>query len=582
MMQIDIKKLNNVKYFFKNINNEELLTKVKKLDSEFLNKHQIWLLNSLNLYYLISSYKGRDDIFFSFESDLEKERFISKYKKALQKVNEKKLIIKQIREKNELAVKFKKQLEETKHSLEKYCHIFKEGVTPFNHQIISAEFLNKINSGLLALTMGLGKTLTIIFTFELDPNIKKVLIITPNSLKKSFGDDIDRFFGIPYYIINSRNNKYSIEESKYFIVNIEYFQRTPFSKNKKLKPYGLDKNIDAIAIDESHNIANSKSNRTKTIIKEFSYVPRKILSSGTPIKSEPDELFTQLKFIDPVTFSNKTNFLKQFCGKFYNPETKTYILSKAKQHLDILHKKLQSYMIRYKTEEVIDLPEMLFTNIKLELSEKELRTYRELEEQLIYDIDTNEYKYTQKVVIIGRLRKYLSLIKLNHIKDLIDDMIDDDKKIVFVDFFKDTLIELNKLYKHKSVLHYGDQKLEQRYESIERWKKDSNLNLFIGSSSTTKEGLTLIESNNMFLNTLEWTPATCDQIFKRINRIGQEETCNYYIPLFEDTIDIDIYNLVLSKKQTFSKLIDDETIEDNATEYAIQEIIQKIRQRQVK
>lgn len=576
MLNVEVKKITNVKYGLFFNHNLELINNLKKLECEYLTNSNCWVLNSLNLYFLISKYKGRNDIFFDFEPK-EKENFRKKYKKAYDKYVEELNRKNKIFERNKYALEYKEKLENTKHDPLSYSNIFVNEIKPYNHQIISAEFINKIESGILALDMGLGKTLTIIFSFELNPSIKKALIIVPNSLKYSFGDDIEKIFSIPYYIINSKDNKYSIEESKYFIVNYEYFQRTPFDVKTKLKPYGLDKDLDAIALDESHKIANSKSNRTKCITKQFKNVPVKILSSGTPIKSEPDELFTQLKFIDPYTFSNKTKFLNEYCGKFYNPNTGVYFFNKSKQQLDILHKKLQSYMIRYKTEDVIDLPDMLFNNIKLEMNDKDYKEYCDIEKGVIFDIDTNQFKLTQKIVVLGRLKQFLSKLKIKYLKELIDDLIFDNQKIVFIDYYKESLKELHNLYPNKCVLHYGDQNLDERRESIKIWKSSKTVPIFAASSSTTQEGLTLTESNLMILNTL--TPATCDQIFKRIHRISQDKTCHYYIPIFKDTIDVDIYNLVISKKEIFSKLIDNEELKDNATEYEIDEIIERIRKR---
>lgn len=68
-----------------------------------------------------------------------------------------------------------------------------------------------------------------------------------------------------------------------------------------------------IIIDEFHRMKNPKTDWTQVIKRAFSIIPRKLLLSGTAIKSRPIEFFVPLNFLDPKTWNDRHEFGKRYC-----------------------------------------------------------------------------------------------------------------------------------------------------------------------------------------------------------------------------------------------------------------------------
>ena len=68
-------------------------------------------------------------------------------------------------------------------------------------------------------------------------------------------------------------------------------------------------------------------------------------------------------------------------------------------------------------------------------------------------------EFTDKIIIhplaiLGKLREYTSHLKVNNVIELIDSILECGEKFVIVDFYKNSLHELNKLYPKESALAY--------------------------------------------------------------------------------------------------------------------------------
>lgn len=568
-MEINVVKIGRNKFELLFPYNPYVIEKIKGLDKREFNKvNKSWIVDTGNLYALILCFKGSNDFFFRF-SEEDRVYFVknkdAQYAKLL---NERKKYDNHKDFINEI-IEYKKQLPVLAEKTD-FSKYFKNNIVPFKHQKESVLFLSKTGSGLLAAEMGLGKTLIFCLTalVNLKKN-KKAIIICPNSLKFSIINDIINFFDESWYILNpqkKKDNIYSLNEAKFIVTNYEFFSKAGNDIKEKLKKHGLTdtSSIQYLICDESHRLKESKTNTYKNIKKCFSSAENVIMSSGTPIKSYSEEIFTQLKFINSLEFNNKTKFLNEYCGLYYDTRSGQYIRKTSEEQMQELNKKLDPYMIRIRKKDALDLPEKFFKYIHIDMSIQEEKEYYEIlngvkEEILGVEIQVNESILISK---IAKIREYLSFIKLRHTKEIIDRIIEEGEKVVFIDYFKNTLKYLHDETKGYSVIHTGDETVNQRDSAKKAFMTDVNKSLFIGSSSTCREGLTLTVSSTMFLNTMEWTPAENNQIYDRIHRIGQKNQCNYYIPIVKNSFDEHVFKLLSKKSQTFSKVIDNEDYKD--------------------
>jgi len=483
---------------------------------------------------------------------------------------------------NAKMVRYKERLNETKEFKFDFSSYIRE-IEPFPHQKRSALWLWQAKSGILAAQMGLGKTLIYTLAMEIDPTVKKVLIICPNSLKLTLRDEeIHRYFHAKAYILGGKKNPYPLEDCKYFITNYEYFARKDFDPVKKLKAYGIDK-PDVVIIDESHRIKEMSSNTFQNISDNFADLDgiRFIMSTGTPIKSASRELYSQLHLINSFAFPSKESFYTDYCGMYWDKNIKMWVYDVKRERAGDLNALIQPYMYRIRKEDALDLPEKIFTRVLIELSPEEQRIYEEIEEGVANEI-FNEEKMgaALPITIMLRLQQYCSQVKVKHLQEMIRRMVDEGEKVVFIDRFKETLKEVNLLFPTESAIHSGDQKTEERQEVKKQFMDPSgDLMLFLGSAATCNAGLTLTVSSKLFLNTLEYTVADCEQLYDRIHRIGQKNTCNYYLPIIKGTIDERVYMALEAKKKVFAKVIDNQDHKDTSSMSVLTDILQELRRK---
>jgi len=389
--------------------------------------------------------------------------------------------------------------------------------------------MNATRSTLISHEMGLGKTLSAILYVELN-NFEKVFVITPNSLKFNFYHEVQKFTNSTAHIINWKKNNCGIEEAKYVIVNYDFFNPKNTKDKKfitKWKKLGIDV-VDATICDESQKLKNTKSNTYKNFKATFkknmfrNEKVSKIFLSGTPAPNRAHELYTVLNQISNVDFATKKHFQEYYCGMTRDEDGWGYRVDTMAQKLEELYHKIAPFTHRKRKAEVLtDMPDKTYQRIILEMTDQEQKTYDEIEAGVANEFV--EKPNNNPLTIMIRLRQYLALVKVKHVIELIENVFQTGEKVVVVDYFKDSLYEINKKLGEISALHTGDQDVEARSEIVELFQNvNSNIKAFLGSIQTCNYGLTLTAASKLFIMTLPYSVGEYDQVSDRLHRIGQK------------------------------------------------------------
>jgi SNF2 family DNA or RNA helicase len=461
----------------------------------------------------------------------------------------------------------------------------KEGIKLYPHQIVAAMFMNVTRNTLISHEMGIGKSLSSILYVEMN-GFEKVMVITPNSLKFNFYGEVEKFTESNSHIVNWKKNKCSIEDAKYIIVNYDFFN--PGNKEKfitKWKKLGIDV-IDCVICDESQKLKNTKANTYKNFKNIFrkeifrNNKISKIFLSGTPAPNRAYELYTVLNQIAPTDFPTKKYFYEYYCGMIYDYNGGWgYISDSAEQKLEELYHKIAPYTHRKRKFEVLkDLPDKIYQRVILEMDENESVTYNKIEEGV-----ANEFilhPNGNPLTIMLRLRQYTSHLKIKHVIELIENILETGEKVVIVDYFKESLIALKEQFGNIAGLHTGDQTVEERAEIVAQFQDpNSNMKIFLGSIQTCNYGLTLTAASKLFILTLPYSVGEYDQVSDRLHRIGQKFLVNIYPLIFPDTIDDYVFSLIEGKRKEIVKVIDNEDYKSNVTNSVLGEVIEKIKKK---
>ena len=565
--------------------NKEMLDCIKLLDKKDRSyKNKVWTLNVRGLYILIKMFKGSDKIHFDFGDDQERQRIIEQFDKVKEEISENERKIVELTKNKEFWVKMKSEYEK---NYEQYSDKVHSGLLDhiklYPHQIVAALFLNETKSALLSMEMGTGKSLSSIAYVEMN-DFEKVFVVTPNSLKFNYYGEVEKFTNSMAHIVNWRKNKYSIEESKYIIMNYEYFN--PSNKKRmddKFKKLGVNK-IDAVICDESHRLKNNQSHTFKNFKRIFSDKffrgkPSKVFLSGTPAPNRAYELYTILNQISELEFATKTHFYEYFCGMTYDPYGFGYVTDIDAQKLEELYHKIAPFTYRKRKEDVLDLPDKIYQNIMLEMANDEQKTYEDIEQGVANDIFADET--SNPLTILVRLRQFTSALKIVRAQEIIENILQEGGKIVIIDLFKNVLRDLHEKYPTTSVLHTGDEpSVEVRAEMVKTFQDpNSDIKIFLGSVATCNYVLTLTAADKMVILTLPYSVGEYDQVADRCHRIGQKSTVHIYPLIFRDTIDEIVFETLESKRKEIRKVIDNEDYNSDVTESVLDEVIKKIKEK---
>ena len=563
-----------------------LISKLKEIhweDRKFNSSNKTWTVKTFSLYNLMLQYKGNPNIFFKFDDD-EKEYFKNKVKKKINEIKTLKERQEKLEEKKIYWLEYKKQLKETYKVHEDKLHQnLKEGVKLLPFQSQAVLYGDVVRNVLFALEMGTGKSIISIALSEYN-NFNKVFVITPNSLKFNYFYEVEKFTNSKAHIINWKKNKYTLEESKYIIINYDFFRNN--NSVKKFENLNLGK-IDCLILDECHRIKNPKSNiykNFKAIFTDDIFVnetPCKIFMSGTPMNNRAYELYTVMNQISPIDFPNKQIFYSEYCGMTYDPsQFGGYNFDSNATNFEGLYHKISPYVFRVRKMDVLkDLPSKTYERIILELTTSEEKEYNNILNGVIDEL-SNKETVTNPMTIMLRLRQYLSILKVNN-KDLIefiDMLLEMGEKIVIMDYFKEGIEILHEKYKDISVLHYGDVSVEDRSKMVKQFQdKDSNIKMFLSTVQTGKEGLTLTSSSKIMILTQPYTVSENEQVVDRVHRISQTKKVNVYYPLFNNTIDFKVFNLVEDKKKEIVKVLDNEDYKTKIDDSTINELVNSLK-----
>jgi len=318
---------------------------------------------------------------------------------------------------------------------------------------------------------------------------------------------------------------------------------------------------DMIVIDEFHRIKSVKTDWTQIIKRAFrDTVDKKILISGTAIKSRPMEFFSGLNFMDPEMWNSSHDFGLRYCAAY---ETNFGWDYSGASNLEELFTRISPYFLRRLKKDVLSqLPPKTYTEIEIELTPTQMKEYNRLVKEMkkiINEDGTEEEKEEGYLEKIHKLKQFTGRIKMERmISDgVLEDIASNGEKLVVMSDYQFLAEELYKEYKDTAVIHTGSMNQEEKQTSVERFQEDKKINLFSGMIGASGVGITLTEASKLIFLGFAWTPADMEQAEDRIHRAT---TTHDNIQIIQyicvDTIDVDINDLLKEKSQVVSKVLD--------------------------
>ena len=442
---------------------------------------------------------------------------------------------------------------------------------PLEHQKVAIEELLKNKKYILADDMGLGKTTSTIIA-SLEMGAKKILIICPASLKINWQREYQLYSEKTSYVCEGKN--YS-EESDIVIMNYDIIKNFHDSKDRK-NSIIIKSNFDLVIIDEAHYIQNVQAQRTKLINDLVRDIDRLWLLTGTPMTSRPINYFNLLSLVDSPVAKNWMAYVVRYCSgyQFRVGPRKVWNVMGA-SNLEELRDRTGATVLRRLKEDVLDLPEKIITPVYLRLRSK---LYEEVMGDYYnwYEKNPEESKNLSiQFTKLTQVRQVIAEEKTQHTIELAENIVEQGKKVIIFCNFTKSLETIVNHFGKSAVRLDGSMNKTQRQDSVDRFQEDDNVKVFVGNIKAAGVGITLTAAEAVIMNDLSFLPSDHSQSEDRAYRYGQKNNVLVYYPIFENTIEGIIYDILNNKKRIIATVMGDTSDETNIVE----EILKSINQR---
>jgi SWI/SNF-related matrix-associated actin-dependent regulator 1 of chromatin subfamily A len=275
------------------------------------------------------------------------------------------------------------------------------------------------------------------------------------------------------------------------------------------------------------------------------------------------------------------HFVRRYCAgrQIKRPGTnKKFWLTSGASNLDELRDYSADVMLRRTKKDSIDLPQKTIKPIYLpmEFSASYNQYLREYEEWVDSTENSEEKpKITDHLTKLLKVRQLLSFDKLKYTIEIVEDLVENDQKVIIFSCFTNTINALHDHFGKASVLIDGSVSSKKRDEAVEKFQNDPKVKVFCGNIVAAGVGLTLTEGSVVIFNDLDWTPANHAQAEDRAHRIGQEKPVHIIYPLFDETLDTIMFQTLQRKMKIISQIMGDNMEFDEMS--MSKEIIQALR-----
>lgn len=278
------------------------------------------------------------------------------------------------------------------------------------------------NGGILADTMGLGKTIQALSLILAHPSRdsahKTTLIVAPLALLRQWEREIEEKIKPAYklktIIVHGQRKKsmtmakllsYDVVLTTYGTIAAEYNPR----KGAKTKKLIMATRFHRIILDEAHNIKNDRSNAAQAVLSiRATY---RLCMTGTPLMNNVKELYSLIRFLRISPYDGWKRFYQDFAKPLKGKKWEHSSAMKALQAFlrTILLQRTATSQIDGK--QILNLPELISQTATTEFNEDQRDFYNHLEQKLA--LKFNKYlkagtvlkNYSYILVLILRLRQ---------------------------------------------------------------------------------------------------------------------------------------------------------------------------------
>ena len=442
---------------------------------------------------------------------------------------------------------------------------------PDGHQIEAFNIGLHRNNLIITDVPGLGKTKSAIDIMDYKVKtgqVKHVLVICGvNGLKYNWEQEIKKHSWYNCQVVDGSKETRLKKLSSYWmftytIINIESIRNNEKTKRGTGKVIKENDNeilielakmcelgkFDAIIVDEFHKANNHKSQQGKGL--RSLNAKYKIALSGTPITKKLERSWSILNWMG-FEEASYWQFVKRYCtlGGFSGWDVVGY------KNLDEFHERFDRAQLR-RTKDILQLPPKTHQVYYVEMSKEQRKEYEQIKRGIIQEAE--ETKVVDPAVATLRLRQFTDKVKTKAVKEIVDQLADNNEPCIIFSCFKDGLYELqNTLTEYNPLLLTGDiTNTEDKQKVVDDFQVNKKSNVIMGTIQAMGTGYTLTRSQYVVFLNKAWSPTDNEQAEDRAHRRGTTGNVTIISVVVKNSIDEKVEEILKNDKLYIDKVVD--------------------------
>lgn len=323
--------------------------------------------------------------------------------------------------------------------------------------------------------------------------------------------------------------------------------------------------FDMVVIDESSSFKNHRAKRFKSLTWIRPHVSRLIELTGTPAPNSLADLWAQLYLLDEGKRLGRN--ITAFRDSFFRANTHgghftTY--EETEGAAQEIQSRISDICISMKSEDYLQLPELVYDLVPVQLDPKAKKAYDEMEREMLLQIDEEVIDAGSAAALSNKLLqlcngavysdtdKWVQLhdCKLEAFMELIE-RLNGHPALVFYNFKHDRERLMQVLTKAKKNV-----RILQKPEDADAWNR-RELDVLLAHPASCAYGLNLQQGgNHVIWFGLNWSLELFLQANKRLHRQGQTSTVFVHELAVTDSRDTDVIAALQDKDATQDALIE--------------------------
>lgn len=321
-------------------------------------------------------------------------------------------------------------------------------------------------------------------------------------------------------------------------------------------------NFDVLVVDEATKFKNSGTKRFKFMRKFVQYFRRRYILTGTFTPNGLLDLFGQIYILDEGASLGR--FITHFKTKYFYPtDFMGYNLAPHSWAPDEIAKKIAPLTLVLTGKEGLNLPDMQFNDIYVELSAPARKLYAEMENTMILTLESDQVVAANAAVATSKCRQvanggiYSSVTKgdwndvhdakIEALESLIEELSGETLLVVYE--FGFDLEKLQKALPSLRRLTTGNQKNDA--QEIQAFSNGST-RIGAGQFSSISLGIDGLQNSchHVCLFGLTWNLQDYIQVLDRVHRSGQQFPVTIHRIIAKDTVDERVLKVLGDKNAT--------------------------------